>query len=325
MSIVSVMSSNHLILCRPLCLLLSIFPRIRVFSNELILRIRWPKILEFQLQLQTLPMNTQDWFPLGWIGWISLLSKGLPRVFFNTTVQKVFGYAQKTCIMKVAQSCPALCDPMELYNPWDSPGQNTGVGSCSLLQGIFPTHGLNPGLPHCRWILYQLNHQGSPRILAWVAHPCSSGSFQPRNQIRVSCIEGGFFTSWATREHALDTCLNWFKHEFELIIWIVNIYKIWKLHYSQLCTIMMTKLGFNLNWNARVHSFLFWFFFFFLIILGGKLTKRFKIYRNKYCFCNYSLVVVLLFFLSSFLPFTSHSPQRSSFLFYSNCCYSLFD
>ena len=55
-------------------------------------------------------------------------------------------------------------------------GQNTGVGSCSLLQGISPTQGLNPGLPHCRWILYQLSHKGSPRILEWVAYPFSSGS-----------------------------------------------------------------------------------------------------------------------------------------------------
>ena len=49
-----------------------------------------------------------------------------------------------------------------LYSPWNSPGQNTGVGSHSLLQGVFPTQGLKPGLPHCRWILYQLSHQGSP-------------------------------------------------------------------------------------------------------------------------------------------------------------------
>ena len=49
-----------------------------------------------------------------------------------------------------------------LYSPWNSPGQNTGVGSLSLLQGIFPTQGSNAGLPHCRWILYQLSHQGSP-------------------------------------------------------------------------------------------------------------------------------------------------------------------
>ena len=55
-----------------------------------------------------------------------------------------------------------LCDPMDC--PRNSPGQNTGVGSLSLLQGTFPTQGLNPGLPHCRRILYQLSHQGSPYV-----------------------------------------------------------------------------------------------------------------------------------------------------------------
>ena len=59
--------------------------------------------------------------------------------------------------------------PYALYSQWNSPGQNTGVGSISLLQGIFPTHGLNPGFPHCRQIPYQLSHQGNPRILEWVA------------------------------------------------------------------------------------------------------------------------------------------------------------
>ena len=52
--------------------------------------------------------------------------------------------------------------PHGLYSPWNSPGQNTRVGSLSILQGIFPTQGSNPGLPHCRWILYQLSHRGSP-------------------------------------------------------------------------------------------------------------------------------------------------------------------
>ena len=69
--------------------------------------------------------------------------------------------------------------PQGLYSPWSSLGQNTGVSSLSLQQGIFPTKGLNPGLPHCRQILYKLSHQGSPRIL--VAYPFSRGSFQPRN------------------------------------------------------------------------------------------------------------------------------------------------
>ena len=59
--------------------------------------------------------------------------------------------------------------PHGLYSPWNSPDQNTGVGSLSLLQGIFPTQGSNPGLPHCRQILYQLSHKGSPTLhhLLW--------------------------------------------------------------------------------------------------------------------------------------------------------------
>ena len=64
--------------------------------------------------------------------------------------------------------------PHGLYSAWNSPGQNTGVGSLSLFQGIFPTQGSNPGLPHCRWILYQLSHKGSLGILEWVAYPFSS-------------------------------------------------------------------------------------------------------------------------------------------------------
>ena len=83
MSIESVMPSNHLILCHPHLFLPSIFPRIRVFSNESVLCIRWPKYWSFSFS-----MNIQDWFPLGWTGWISLQSKGFSRVFSNTTVQK---------------------------------------------------------------------------------------------------------------------------------------------------------------------------------------------------------------------------------------------
>ena len=90
--------------------------------------------------------------------------------------------------------------PHGLYSPWNSPGQNTGVGNLSLLQGIFPTQGLSPGLLHCRQILYQLSHKGSLRILEWVACPFSSGSCWPRNRTGVSCMTGGFSTSWAIRE-----------------------------------------------------------------------------------------------------------------------------
>ena len=83
----SVMPSNHLSLCRPLLLSPSIFPSIRFFSKESVLHIRWPKNW-ISASASVLPMNIQNWFPLGWTGWISLQSKGLSRVFSNTTVQK---------------------------------------------------------------------------------------------------------------------------------------------------------------------------------------------------------------------------------------------
>ena len=130
-------------------------------------------------------------------------------------------------------SCVRLCathgqQPTRLLCPWDSPGKNTGVGCHALFQGIFPTQGSNPGLQHCRRILYHLNHQGSSRILEWVAHPFSRGSFRPRDQTRVSQIAGGFFTGWATRE--------------------VQIYREW-LQYSCLENSMHRGA-----WRATVHG-----------------------------------------------------------------------
>ena len=84
-SIESVMPSNHLLLCHPLLLLPSIFPSIRVFSKESPLRIGGQST-GVSASTSVLPMNIQDWFPLGWTGWV-LLSKGLSRVF-NTAIQK---------------------------------------------------------------------------------------------------------------------------------------------------------------------------------------------------------------------------------------------
>ena len=111
----------------------------------------------------------------------------------NTNIYAIFViWKWKKVKVKVAQSYLTLCNP----SPWNSPGQNTGVSSLSLLQGIFPTQGSNPGLPQCRRILYQLSHKGSPRILEWVTYHFSSRSSQPRNQTRVFCIAGGFFTNW---------------------------------------------------------------------------------------------------------------------------------
>ena len=119
--------------------------------------------------------------------------------------------------VKAIQLCPTLCelDPWTIhicmymyilyiyvciciyytytYSPWGYQGQDTGVGSLSLLQRIFPTQGSNPGLPHWWRSLYQLSYKGSPKILEWVAYPFSSGSFQPRNLTGVSCIAGRFF------------------------------------------------------------------------------------------------------------------------------------
>ena len=86
MSIESVIPSNHLILCRPLLLLSSIFPNIRVFSNES--ATSGGQNTGVSALTSVLPMKTQDRFPLGWTSWISLQSKGLQRVFSNTTVQK---------------------------------------------------------------------------------------------------------------------------------------------------------------------------------------------------------------------------------------------
>ena len=116
---------------------------------------------------------------------------------------KLWAWIALMSLKSESKSCSVMSDslwPHGLYSPWNSPHQNTGVGSLSLLQWIFPTQELNQCLLHCRQILYQLSHKGSPRILEWVAYPFSSGSSWPRNQTGVSCVAGGFFTNWATRE-----------------------------------------------------------------------------------------------------------------------------
>ena len=116
-------------------------------------------------------------------------------------------------LCRVAQSRPTLYEPMDCSPPGsslhgDSPDKNTGMGCHALLQGIFPTWGSNPDLPHYRLILYHLSHQGSSKILERVAYPFSRGTSQPRNWTRVSCISGRFFTSWATREILLILLLQ---------------------------------------------------------------------------------------------------------------------
>ena len=81
-----------------------------------------------------------------------------------------------------------------LYSSWNSPGQNTGVGSLSLLQGDLPNPGIKPRYPSLEADSSLAEPQGSPRVLEWVACLFSSRSSPPRNQTRVSCIAGRFFT-----------------------------------------------------------------------------------------------------------------------------------
>ena len=104
-------------------------------------------------------------------------------------------------IMQVAQSCLTLLQLHGLYSPWNSPGQNTGGGRFSLLQGIFPTQGSNQGLPHCRWIHYQLSHKGSPsksvQFFLSVKLPTSSQSYINSlsfSQLAISSLI--FFFCW---------------------------------------------------------------------------------------------------------------------------------
>ena len=129
------------------------------------------------------------------------------KLFINWRIialQNFVAFCQTSAwISHESESCSVMSDsllPHGLYSPWNSPGQNTGVGSLSPLQGIFPTQRSYPGLPHCRQILYQLSHKGSPRILEWVAYPFSSGSSPPRNWTGLSFIAGRFLTSWAKRD-----------------------------------------------------------------------------------------------------------------------------
>ena len=158
----------------------------------------------------------------------------------------------------VTKSCLTLCDPMN-RGAWrsscsppgssvrgESPGKNSGVGCHALLQGILPTQGSNPGLPHCRWILYHLSHQGSPRILEWVAYPFSRGSFQSRNWTGVSCITVIFFTLWATREALSSQYLPVITHIFFLVFFCFFVFcfflVLW-VHPELVCFSLSTHLS----------------------------------------------------------------------------------
>ena len=200
MSIKSVMPSNHLILCRPLLLLPSVFPSIRVFSSESVFT--WGgQSIGVSASALVLPMNIQDWFSLGWTGLISLQSK--EQASFNfmaaVTIFNDFG-AQENKV------CHCLnCFP--IFLPWsDGTKGFSRVFSNTTVQKhqFFGAQLYSPTLTsiHDYWKNHSFDQTDLYllRILQWVAIPFSWGSSQPRDQTPVSCIAGRFFTIWATRE-----------------------------------------------------------------------------------------------------------------------------
>ena len=150
-------------------------------------------------------MPPQSWQKMSsWSPWLyfTKITKPATLCLPQRTSSTPPGRVADMMLCLLAQSSLTFCDPVDCSPPGssvhgDSPGKNTGLGCHALLPcpPIFPTQGLNPGLPHCRWILYHLSYQESPRILEWIAYPFSKGSSQPRSQPRVSCITGRFFTS----------------------------------------------------------------------------------------------------------------------------------
>jgi len=137
MSIESVMPSNHLILCHLLVLLPSIFPSIRVSPVSQFFTSRG-QTTGVSISASVFPKNIQDWFPLGWTGWTSLQSKGLSRVFSNTTVQKhqFFGALVPNNLIASASWNTVLRRSLSLWELWKPPCLYS-AGIMQILRGIF--------------------------------------------------------------------------------------------------------------------------------------------------------------------------------------------
>ena len=151
----------------------------------------WGGWMESPTQWTWVWVNSGSWW---WTGSLVVLpSIGLQSWSWlsDSSEWKAVGIFIELLKVKVAHSCPTLCD-----SPWNSPGQNIGVGSLCLLQQIFPTQELNQGLLHCRQILYQLNYQGShgaPKcpqtFLLWQSE---SKQMPPTNALKISWYDEHF-------------------------------------------------------------------------------------------------------------------------------------
>ena len=200
------MPSNHLILCHPLLLLPSIFPSIKVFSNERVLCIRWPKYWSFSFSIS--PSNEYSSLISFRMDWLDLLAVQ------GTLKSLLQHYISKASILW----CWAFFI-VQLSHPYMTTGKTTALTIQnfvhkvrSLLFNMLSRLVLVKSLSHVRlfatpWIVaYQalrsLSVHGifQARVLEWVAISFSRGSSQPRDQTRVSRTAGRCFTVWATRE-----------------------------------------------------------------------------------------------------------------------------
>ena len=122
--------------------------------------------------------------------------------FNPNSAPKIYEVWLSNIVCIVALLCSTLCYPMDCSPPsssdhGDSPGKNTEVG----YQGVFPTQVSNPGLQHCKWILYHRRHQGSSRILEWVAYPFSRALPNP-----------GIELVWGSKQCSMGITISVFQH-----------------------------------------------------------------------------------------------------------------
>ena len=167
--------------------------------------------------------------------------------------------------MLIAQSCPTVCNPTDCSPPGssvhgDSPGKNIGVGCQAFLQGIFPTQGLNPGLPHCRQIFYHLSHQEAQVFYEYIlncVHNRCSVSTESKNSHGFHITFKMFFSA-----NRIWGCRSWF-----LCLKIMNYKKMCKTQHN--CTTRKPKSNPSQVWAwVTFHTNdLLIFFFFFTIFL----------------------------------------------------------